>query len=200
MYKIGLVIVSAFICDAIKTLIEAKTPYLVEKIKNIEGSKHQMDILIFDYFSLKKHWTETISRIEAKKILIDTGLPENEMAFLFANYKLDGIISNSMDMESFIKMVECIARGEIWIPRNLVKKICNGIHNRSLITLHTNLTPRELEIIKEVCYGKSNEDIAKSLCLSVCTVKKHINNIFKKLGLKSRLELLIYFRDNNIIA
>lgn len=52
------------------------------------------------------------------------------------------------------------------------------------------LSPREREVIPHILKGESNKDIAETLCISESTVKKHINNIFRKTGIKSRWELL----------
>lgn len=52
------------------------------------------------------------------------------------------------------------------------------------------ITPREKEIIDFILQGETNKVIADKLFISVSTVKKHINNIFKKLGITSRWELL----------
>ena len=48
------------------------------------------------------------------------------------------------------------------------------------------LSERELEILRLVAMGKSNQDIARELVLALGTVKKHISNIFNKLDISSR--------------
>jgi DNA-binding NarL/FixJ family response regulator len=50
------------------------------------------------------------------------------------------------------------------------------------------LSNTELNILKLVSEGKTNQEIADNLFISVHTVKKHISNIFKKLNIKSRIE------------
>lgn len=52
------------------------------------------------------------------------------------------------------------------------------------------ITAREQEIIDFILDGYTNEEIAEALCISVNTVKKHLANIYLKLGIKSRWELL----------
>ena len=53
---------------------------------------------------------------------------------------------------------------------------------------HENLTFRELEILEGMVEGKSNKEIGKDLYIGESTVKHHVKNIFKKLGVKSRTE------------
>jgi DNA-binding NarL/FixJ family response regulator len=52
----------------------------------------------------------------------------------------------------------------------------------------TRLTAREHEVIELLAKRNSNKQIAKELCLSLCTVKNHVHNILEKLNVESRLE------------
>lgn len=54
------------------------------------------------------------------------------------------------------------------------------------------LSPREREILKLICAAKSNPEIAAELKLSERTVRNHATNLFKKLGVKSRAEAILY--------
>lgn len=58
------------------------------------------------------------------------------------------------------------------------------------------ITEREREIILKVMQGKSNEDIARELVISLATVKTHLHNIYKKIGIESRYELLARVRSS----
>ncbi len=67
-------------------------------------------------------------------------------------------------------------------------------------TSFDSLSNTELNIFKLVSEGKTNQEIADKLFISVHTVKKHISNIFKKLNIKSRTETRKYKEliNNNI--
>ena len=56
---------------------------------------------------------------------------------------------------------------------------------------HYSISKRELEILKLLSVGKKNKEIAKSLYISQETVKKHLQNIFAKLQVSSRIEAVI---------
>ncbi len=62
-----------------------------------------------------------------------------------------------------------------------------------------DLTNREFEILKLICEGLSNEEIAKKLFISKNTVKTHLRNIYEKLNVKNRLEIFkkLYDKDSN---
>ena len=55
------------------------------------------------------------------------------------------------------------------------------------------LTVRELEIVREIITGKNNKEIGEQLFISPNTVKNHIYNIYKKIGIKNRYELIAHF-------
>jgi LuxR family transcriptional regulator, maltose regulon positive regulatory protein len=61
------------------------------------------------------------------------------------------------------------------------------------------LSERELEILRLVAAGKSNKEIASALYIATGTVKKHLNNIFGKLGVKSRTQCLVQARKLNLL-
>jgi len=50
-----------------------------------------------------------------------------------------------------------------------------------------DLTEREKDVIHELAYGSTNIQIAEKLCISLATVKTHINNIYGKLGVNNRV-------------
>lgn len=56
-----------------------------------------------------------------------------------------------------------------------------------------NLTQREQDIIDLLVLGKSNKEMADQLCLSGDTIKAHLQHIFRKIGVSSRLEAVVYF-------
>jgi len=55
-----------------------------------------------------------------------------------------------------------------------------------------NLTQREQEIVDLLVLGKSNKEMADQLCLSGDTIKAHLQHIFRKIGVSSRLEAVVY--------
>jgi LuxR family maltose regulon positive regulatory protein len=53
------------------------------------------------------------------------------------------------------------------------------------------LTPRELEVLRLICEGLSNRDIAEQLTVTLNTVKKHSSHIYGKLGVRSRAQAIV---------
>ena len=63
-----------------------------------------------------------------------------------------------------------------------------------------DLTEREMEVLNQVVQGKSNQQIADSMFLSLATVKAHVGNILSKLQVSSRAEAIAYAIKNKIIS
>ena len=55
---------------------------------------------------------------------------------------------------------------------------------------HYGITKRERQIVQEVCRGKTNQQIADTLYISLQTVKDHTHRIYSKMGIKSRIQLV----------
>jgi DNA-binding CsgD family transcriptional regulator len=54
-----------------------------------------------------------------------------------------------------------------------------------------NLTPREIEVLRLVASGKADKEIATALRISVRTVRYHVSNIFRKINVSTRAQLIV---------
>ncbi len=61
------------------------------------------------------------------------------------------------------------------------------------------LTPRELEIMRLICKGYSNPEIASELVVTINTIKKHTSNIYGKLGVRSRTQAIARAQQLNLL-
>jgi DNA-binding NarL/FixJ family response regulator len=64
--------------------------------------------------------------------------------------------------------------------------------------LSTILTPREIEIVRMVAKGRSNREIGASLLITEGTVKIHLHNVYKKLGIDNRVDLTLYAQKRGV--
>jgi len=76
--------------------------------------------------------------------------------------------------------------------RSLYPDIHNNDYVYKKLAVDSQLTNREIEIVKMICVGKLNKEIADALCLAENTIKSHIFNIYKKVNVKNRVELVQY--------
>lgn len=183
-----------------KLLLEALKEYLEKAINGKDqyrvldatevNSADGCDVVIFDPTSLKEIEPNEFSG--ARKILIDTGLMEQEIIFYFLYYHLAGVFARDTAPELIFKCIEVVLKGEIWLSKNLMKIIWEELNSFTQKPV-PSLTRKEREIVRLICDGLTNREIAEKLSLSEQTVKSHINRIFKKTGAKNRNQLIRIF-------
>ncbi len=77
---------------------------------------------------------------------------------------------------------------------HLTRKL-KGEARLELLAQKFNISNREQEIVELLLKGKSNKQIEEELYISLSTVKSHVHNIYKKLGVQGRTELVVFFRE-----
>lgn len=127
-----------------------------------------------------------------KFILIDTGIPPDEMANLMCMYRLDGVLSTETDFRLFKRAVRVILDGQIWIDNEKLKTLLRSKSNCPSGAIE-RLTCRERQVMESIVAGCKNREIAEKLFLSEQTVKSHVNRIFRKFGVTSRSQLVSLF-------
>lgn len=94
--------------------------------------------------------------------------------------------------EAIIEAVRGVARGEQgWVSRKIAAKMTVWLNEDSPAE-HMGLTPREVQVLKWVVDGKTNQEIGLELGISEKTVEKHLEGVFSKLGVASRVEAAVH--------
>jgi DNA-binding NarL/FixJ family response regulator len=92
--------------------------------------------------------------------------------------------------ETIIEAVRGVARGESgWISRRVAAKLSVLLQNEQ--DGRQDFTAREMDVLKLVTEGKTNSEIGLALGISVKTVEKHLDAIFRKMGVVSRVEAAV---------
>ena len=110
-----------------------------------------------------------------------------------------GIVLKESSPEDLIDCVRRVHRGHVWIDRGLLARTFDRGGKNGEAGETVSLTPREREIIRMVSQGLRNREIGQRLFISEGTVKIHLHNVYDKLGLDGRLELLLYAQENALI-
>jgi two-component system nitrate/nitrite response regulator NarL len=100
-------------------------------------------------------------------------------------------------------LLECVRRvhlGEQWIDRETSSRALGRVMLRESAGREAgkSLTPRELEIVRMITQGLRNKAIAERLSISEGTVKIHLHNIYEKLGVDGRLELVLFAQEKGL--
>ncbi|ABQ26797.1 response regulator transcription factor [Geotalea uraniireducens] len=115
-------------------------------------------------------------------------------------YGVQGFFYNDDTVETLLKGLTAVFGGEFWVSRQKMAETIleNGFRLRRMqIPSHVHiyphdLTQREVELLGLLTLGSSNEVIADKLFISPHTVRTHLNHIFKKINVSSRLEASIW--------
>jgi DNA-binding NarL/FixJ family response regulator len=116
-----------------------------------------------------------------------------------------GIVLKTSDSEMLFRSIRAVMAGEYWLWH---RNVADGVEAIRLIMADREttakaerfrLTPRELEIVPHIAVGASNKDIAQMLSVREDTVKRHLSNIFDKLGVYSRLELALFAINHGLV-
>lgn len=95
------------------------------------------------------------------------------------------------------KCIHCVFRGQVWINSQQMNYVLDALSEvPTLRVVNSNgrflLTPREEQVVALVADGLTNRGVAGELGLSEHTIKKYLLRIFDKVGISSRVELVLY--------
>ena len=86
------------------------------------------------------------------------------------------------------------------IDKTVIQLSTVAYDGRASASLPGGLSEKELAVLEELCHGHTNKQIAESLWLSEQTVKFHLRNIYRKLGINSRTEALRYAYEHDLVV
>lgn len=115
-----------------------------------------------------------------------------------------GYLLKSVYGEELVQAIRAVRLGEFVLDSQVARRVLRNLALRSkeevMLKTGGKLTPRELEVLKLVARGMSNNEITNSLGITLRTVKGHLVDIFSKLGVGSRTEAIITCLRNGIIS
>jgi DNA-binding NarL/FixJ family response regulator len=115
-------------------------------------------------------------------------LPEMD-AFRALQIGARGILKKTLPVPTLLECLREVASGQIWMQQS--EQVSSFLQRKEA----SRLTPREKEVVRLVCRGLRNKQIAENLHITPGTVKVHLMHIFEKTGLKDRLALAVHGRE-----
>jgi two-component system, NarL family, nitrate/nitrite response regulator NarL len=110
-----------------------------------------------------------------------------------------GLVLKESPPEQLIECVRRVANGEQFFDSDTVTQAVQAAADRGAHDASGTLTPRELEIVRMVAQGLRNRVIGERLVISESTVKVHLHNIYEKLGIEGRLELVLLAQQKGLV-
>ena len=113
----------------------------------------------------------------------------------------DGYVLKDSDFNTLKKAIYSVYSGDTYIEPSLMPLLNVSLAERDVLKEKvSDLTKRELEVLKMIASGAFNKEIALTLNISERTVKNHVSNIFKKIGVSDRTQAAVFAIKNNIIS
>jgi DNA-binding NarL/FixJ family response regulator len=162
-----------------------------------------VDILVLDLRMPGKSGLDVLrevsSDVPACRVVLLTAALRDAAVSEIMQAGAKGIVLKESSPEDLIDCVRRVHRGHVWIDRGLLARTFDRTGKNGEGGETVSLTPREREIIRMVAQGLRNREIGQRLFISEGTVKIHLHNVYDKLGLDGRLELLLYAQENGLI-
>ncbi len=125
------------------------------------------------------------------KIIIVTSFIDDEKVYPAIEAGAAGYLLKTSTAHEIADAIRATQRGERVLEPEVTTKMMDCLTNRTPI-LHDDLTNREKEVLLLIAEGKSNQEIADELFITLKTVKTHVSNILSKLEVEDRTQATIY--------
>lgn len=159
---------------------------------------HEVDLIILDVMMQDGiDGLTAAGQIKQKhpeiKIILTTSTSETSWEQKAKDAGIESFWYKEYDEHGLLEIMERTVNGESVYPAEAPKVAFGNI-------TRADLTDRELEILRELTSNMTNEEIAEKLCISVNTVKRHLQNIMEKTGFESRIDLAMHAKSLGLVV
>ena len=157
------------------------------------------DVLLLDLNMPNLNGLEALEQISGssiKAILLTVEIEKPQIVRAL-QLGVKGIVLKSATTDFLVKAIRHVANGQYWVDREM---LALWAQSQQASSGALALTPREKEIVHSILAGHTNRQIASALSISEETVKRHLSNIYTKLGVANRLELALYAMQHHLDA
>jgi DNA-binding NarL/FixJ family response regulator len=163
------------------------------------------DIVLLDLIMPGMDGVETTRQIKKvtprTQVVVLTSYHEDVHIFPALKAGAISYILKDMKMEKLVDALQRAVRHEVTLHPLVAERVLENIRgdNSEEPALFTELTERELDVLRLIAKGMTNSQIAENLVISVNTVKGHVSNILSKLHLADRTQVAVYAWQSGIV-
>lgn len=155
------------------------------------------DIILMDLLMPGKNGIEATREIKSDnpdaRILIITSFAEDENVYQAIKAGALGYLLKDSSPQELMQAIHDVCNGRMSLHPNIAMKLIEELNRPTENpTTEEPLTEREVEVLKQVAKGHSNQEIAEKLIVSERTVGAHVSNILSKLHLANRTQAALY--------
>jgi two-component system, NarL family, response regulator LiaR len=154
-------------------------------------------VVLLDMHMPKLNGLEAIPKLKEispkSRILVLTSFAESDRVYQTIKAGALGFLLKDATRVQLLQAIRDVANGQASIQPSIAMKVINEIdHPAELMYTADPLTPRELETLKLIARGLSNQEIAVSLVVHERTVAKYVSSVLEKLHLANRTQAALY--------
>ena len=138
--------------------------------------------------------------VPCRSVLLTAAITDDEVIEA-VRLGAQGIVLKESDPETLLECVRKVHLGQQWIDRETMSRAFGRAVQRESAAREAGriLTPRESEIVQMVAQGLRNKAIGERLSISEGTVKIHLHNIYEKVKVNGRLELVLWAQEQGLV-
>lgn len=139
-------------------------------------------------------------------MIVLTTFDHDEYVFTALDIGASGFLLKDIDPPDLVSAVKTVARGgAVLSPRIAPRLIAEFARRRPGAPVRQarpshGLSAREVEVVELLTQGLSNEDIAATLQLEQSTIKSHVSNISRKVGVRTRVQVVVWAYRNGVVG
>jgi NarL family two-component system response regulator LiaR len=195
----------------LRASLEARREFTVvgEAASGAEAVKlareHVPDVILMDLIMPGMDGVEATRQVKnispRTQIIVLTSYHEDEHIFPALRAGATSYILKDVTMEELAEAIQRAARGEATLHPRVAARVIQELHGAKHVELNpfTELTGREIDVLKLIANGLGNSEIAEQLVISEHTVKGHVSNILSKLHLADRTQAAVYAWRQGIV-
>lgn len=167
--------------------------------------RHRPDILVLDIRMPGKDGLAVIREMQkdaaSTRVVLLTAAIDDEEVLEAVRLGVQGVVLKEMAPPLLVQCIRKVHAGGQWLERGILQRAMGKMmrHETAKKEMSQSLSTREIEIVRLICTGLRNKEVAEKLFISEGTVKVHLHNIYNKLEVDSRMDLIFFCRNKGWI-